>query len=159
MDLSTQIQELEDMVREAKSMPLSSSVLVHREDVLAAIEEMRHTLPDEIQQARTVVRDRNGNATQGLDHNCRAMLTCMAGGGVKGGTVYGATDEFGYKSIEVLAKLAKEAKQIDARVSGGITILSESESITVPFVTDSFSQTGDASVKQLDDQRLLAERL
>ena len=24
----------------------------------------------------------------------------MAGGGIKGGTVYGATDEFGYKAIE-----------------------------------------------------------
>jgi hypothetical protein len=24
----------------------------------------------------------------------------MAGGGVKGGTIYGATDEFGYKAVE-----------------------------------------------------------
>ena len=44
---------------------------------------------------RTVVRDRNGNANPGRDHNGRAMVAWMAGGGVKGGTTYGATDEFG----------------------------------------------------------------
>lgn len=49
---------------------------------------------------RTVVRDRNGNATPGRDHNGRAMVAWMAGGGVKGGTVYGATDEFGARSAE-----------------------------------------------------------
>jgi hypothetical protein len=49
---------------------------------------------------RTVVRDRNGNATPGRDHNGRAMVTWMAGGGVKGGTTYGATDEFGARSAE-----------------------------------------------------------
>lgn len=58
MDLAAQIEALATMIEQAKSMPLSSSVLVHREDVLAAIEGMRQTLPDEIQQARTVVRDR-----------------------------------------------------------------------------------------------------
>ncbi len=49
---------------------------------------------------RTVVRDRNGNENPGRDHNGRAMVTWMAGGGVKGGTVYGATDEFGARSAE-----------------------------------------------------------
>lgn len=49
---------------------------------------------------RTVVRDRNGNATPGRDHNGRAMVAWMAGGGVKGGTVYGATDEFGARAAE-----------------------------------------------------------
>jgi hypothetical protein len=47
---------------------------------------------------RTVTRDRNGNADPGRDHNGRAMVSWMAGGGVKGGTVYGATDEFGARA-------------------------------------------------------------
>lgn len=34
--------------------------------------------------------------TIGRDHNPRGFTTFLAGGGVKGGTVYGATDEFGY---------------------------------------------------------------
>jgi uncharacterized protein (DUF1501 family) len=49
---------------------------------------------------RTVTRDRNGNAQAGRDHNGRAMVAWMAGGGVKGGTVYGSTDEFGARAAE-----------------------------------------------------------
>jgi hypothetical protein len=36
----------------------------------------------------------------GRDHNPFGFSIWLAGGGVKGGTVYGATDEFGYKAIE-----------------------------------------------------------
>jgi hypothetical protein len=48
---------------------------------------------------RKPVRDKNGNANPGRDHNNRAFSTWLAGGGVKGGTVYGATDEFGAESV------------------------------------------------------------
>jgi hypothetical protein len=50
---------------------------------------------------RTVVRDRNGTGgtSGGRDHNGHAACCWMAGGGVKGGTVYGATDEFGARAI------------------------------------------------------------
>ena len=58
MDISARIQQLEDMVREAKSMPLSSSVLVNKEEMLELIADMREALPEEIKQARWVVRDR-----------------------------------------------------------------------------------------------------
>jgi hypothetical protein len=49
---------------------------------------------------RTVTRDRNGNDNPGRDHNHRAFSIWLAGGGVKGGTVYGATDEFGARAVE-----------------------------------------------------------
>jgi len=49
---------------------------------------------------RTVTRDRNGNDNPGRDHNNRAFSVWLAGGGVKGGTIYGATDEFGARSVE-----------------------------------------------------------
>ena len=49
---------------------------------------------------RTVTRDRNGNDNPGRDHNNRAFTVWLAGGGVKGGTIYGATDEFGARSVE-----------------------------------------------------------
>jgi hypothetical protein len=41
-----------------------------------------------------------GGATLGRDHNHWGFTLWMAGGGVKGGTVYGATDEFGFQAIE-----------------------------------------------------------
>ena len=38
--------------------------------------------------------------TDGRDHNPFGFSLWLAGGGIKGGTVYGATDEYGYKAIE-----------------------------------------------------------
>jgi hypothetical protein len=38
--------------------------------------------------------------SNGRDHNPFGFSIWMAGGGVQGGTVYGATDEFGYHAIE-----------------------------------------------------------
>ena len=43
----------------------------------------------------------NGSgASQGRDHNHWGYSLWLAGGGIRGGTVYGATDEFGFKAIE-----------------------------------------------------------
>ena len=36
----------------------------------------------------------------GRDHNHRGYSIWMAGGGVKGGLAYGATDELGYKAVQ-----------------------------------------------------------
>jgi cell division septum initiation protein DivIVA len=58
MDLAARLQQLEDLVRDAKSMPLSSSALLNREEVLELLAEMRESLPEEIKQARWVVKDR-----------------------------------------------------------------------------------------------------
>src|SRR5438552_599156 len=49
---------------------------------------------------RKPVRDRNGNDNPGRDHNAKAFTTLFAGGGVKGGTIYGATDEFGAAAVQ-----------------------------------------------------------
>ena len=38
--------------------------------------------------------------TTGRDHNPRGYSAWMAGGGVKGGVVHGATDDVGYKAVE-----------------------------------------------------------
>jgi hypothetical protein len=41
-----------------------------------------------------------GKSKLGRDHNHYGFTVWLAGGGVKGGTVYGATDEFGFKAVE-----------------------------------------------------------
>jgi DNA-binding NtrC family response regulator len=58
MDLTTRIEQLEVMINEAKSMPLSSSVLVNKDELLELIRQMRESIPEEIKQARWVVKDR-----------------------------------------------------------------------------------------------------
>jgi hypothetical protein len=48
----------------------------------------------------TVELKLSGDKTMGRDHNPYGFSMWMAGGGVKRGTVYGATDEFGFKAME-----------------------------------------------------------
>jgi hypothetical protein len=78
---------------------------------------------------RTVTYDNNGNEKPGRDHNNKAFCSWMAGGGIKGGTVYGATDEFGARSVEnkvhphdlhatILALLGFDHKKLTYRVNG-----------------------------------------
>ncbi len=41
-----------------------------------------------------------GGAVAGRDHNHWGFSLWLAGGGIKGGTIHGATDEFGFKAVE-----------------------------------------------------------
>ena len=66
---------------------------------------------------------------QGRDHNVHAFTTLLAGGGIKGGIAYGATDDFGYRAVEkrvhphdlqatVLHQLGLDHKRLTYRYSG-----------------------------------------
>jgi cell division septum initiation protein DivIVA len=58
MDITARLQQIEELIQEAKSMPLSASVLVNREEILELLEAAVAELPEEIKQARWVVKDR-----------------------------------------------------------------------------------------------------
>lgn len=50
---------------------------------------------------RLPVTENHGAAEKaGRDHNGQGFSTWLAGGGVRGGTIYGATDEFGHRAVE-----------------------------------------------------------
>ena len=44
--------------------------------------------------------DIKASTPPGRDHNAKGFCAWLAGGGIKGGTVYGATDELGYRAVE-----------------------------------------------------------
>ena len=78
---------------------------------------------------RKPTRDRNGGENPGRDHNSKAFTTVLAGGGVRGGMTYGATDEFGAAAIEnkvhvhdlhatILALLGFDHKKLTYRYNG-----------------------------------------
>jgi hypothetical protein len=48
---------------------------------------------------------RGGGIAYGRDHNAKAMVVWLAGGGVRAGHVVGATDEIGEKAVEVVHPL------------------------------------------------------
>lgn len=59
MDLIERIEELQVLVEEAKAVPLSSSAVVNRDEVLELLAELKQELPDEVRQAQWIVRDRD----------------------------------------------------------------------------------------------------
>ena len=68
MDITARLQQLEELVQEAKSMPLSASVLVNKEEILELLEAAIAELPEEIKQARWVVKDREELLAKGRRH-------------------------------------------------------------------------------------------
>jgi uncharacterized protein (DUF1501 family) len=43
--------------------------------------------------------------SNGRDHNPFGFSVWMAGGGIRGGTIIGATDEFGYRSVDKICRV------------------------------------------------------
>ena len=52
------------------------------------------------------IPDKTDTSTAGRDHNPRGFTVWMAGGGCKGGSIYGATDELGYRAVEKRVSIA-----------------------------------------------------
>lgn len=53
------VRQLEEVIRTAKNMPLSSSALINRGEVLDLVEMLQRSIPEEIARARLVIRDRD----------------------------------------------------------------------------------------------------
>ncbi len=57
-DTEQLLDQLIELISAAKSMPLSSSAIIARDDVLALLEAARDALPEEIRRARYLLRER-----------------------------------------------------------------------------------------------------
>jgi hypothetical protein len=77
----------------------------------------------------TVELGGDGSPKQGRDHNHYGFSVWLAGGGIRGGTTYGATDEFGFAAAEnptsvhdlhatILHLLGLDHKQLTFRYAG-----------------------------------------
>ena len=53
------LHQLLDVLATAKSMPLSSSVMVSREEVVSLLQSALDSLPEELRQARWLLRERD----------------------------------------------------------------------------------------------------
>jgi hypothetical protein len=63
-DLETLLRELREMIDTARTMPMSASVLVNREEALEIVDEALTTLPDELRHARWLLKEREEYLTQ-----------------------------------------------------------------------------------------------
>ncbi|MBM3664330.1 MAG: ATP synthase F0 subunit B [Actinobacteria bacterium] len=58
MDVLALIDKLDDLVHNARAVPLTDQVRIDREGVYEILDQMRSTLPEEIKQARWIVKER-----------------------------------------------------------------------------------------------------
>ncbi|NYI06592.1 cell division initiation protein [Allostreptomyces psammosilenae] len=65
MDVSAKIDELLEMVENARSMPMSASCVINRAEMIEIIEELRAALPAELQQAQQVLAERDAVVEEG----------------------------------------------------------------------------------------------
>ncbi len=54
----------------------------------------------------------------GRDHHIKGFSMWLAGGGIKGGTTYGATDEFGYNAVDHVVQRPRPARDDPGRLLG-----------------------------------------
>ena len=58
MDVLVLIDKLDDVVHNARAVPLTDQVRVDREEIYDLLDQMRATIPEEIKQARWIVKER-----------------------------------------------------------------------------------------------------
>jgi F0F1-type ATP synthase membrane subunit b/b' len=58
-DLETILRELREIIDTARTMPMSASVLVNREETLELVDEALGALPDELRHARWLLKERD----------------------------------------------------------------------------------------------------
>jgi len=58
VDVLVLIDKLDDLVHNAKPVPLTDQVRVDREEIYDLLDQMRATIPEEIKQARWIVKER-----------------------------------------------------------------------------------------------------
>ena len=58
MDVLVLIDKLDDLVHNAKTVPMTGTVRVDQEEIYDILDQMRATIPEEIKQARWIVKER-----------------------------------------------------------------------------------------------------
>ena len=58
MDVLVLIEKLDDVIHDAKSVMMSGDVRVNKEEMYDLLDQMRATIPEEIKQARWIVKER-----------------------------------------------------------------------------------------------------
>lgn len=76
------------------------AALIHDLKTLGLFEDTLILIGGEFGRTPTVELKPSGDQTYGRDHNPYGFSVVLAGGGIRGGSVCGATDEFGFKAVD-----------------------------------------------------------
>jgi cell division septum initiation protein DivIVA len=59
LDVEAKLHQLERLIAEAKAVPLSASIMLNRAEVEGLVADVRDAMPDELTQARWVIKERD----------------------------------------------------------------------------------------------------
>jgi cell division septum initiation protein DivIVA len=65
LDVNAKIDELIEIVESARAMPMSTSCVINRAQVLELLDQLKHGLPEEMDRARKVLSDRESVMEEG----------------------------------------------------------------------------------------------
>jgi len=58
VDVLVLIDKLDDLIHNARAVPLTDQVRIDREEIYELLDQMRSTIPEEVKQARWIVKER-----------------------------------------------------------------------------------------------------
>jgi cell division septum initiation protein DivIVA len=158
MDLAGRLQQLEEMVREAKSMPLSSSALLNRDEVLEMLAEMQESLPEEIKQARWIVKDREellGKARQDAERIVEQAREDQLRMARKEDIVHRAEEE----ADRIVAEAEQQAQDARAEAESYVDARLAQFEIALRRILEEAQSTTRALAKTLDQVEVGRDRL
>lgn len=65
MDVHDKLDEITRLVEEARAMPMSASALVHRDELLGLLDDLRELMPVELRDADVLLSDRDAVVAEG----------------------------------------------------------------------------------------------
>lgn len=114
-DILALIDHLEDILNNGTRVPFSSRVMVEEEDLLAVVDQLRLSLPQELKQARKVVQDRQKIITD-AQAQADSIVTTARSRAEYFLTEQGLTNEAKVRSEEMLRKAKENVKRVTGEV-------------------------------------------
>ena len=79
MDVLVLIDKLDDLIHNARPVPLTDQVRVDREEIYDLLDQMRATIPEEIKQARWIVKERQEMLGEVTAHLANVRIELFTG--------------------------------------------------------------------------------
>ena len=127
-DLLQILDELDHLITGARSVPMSSSAIVNRDDALALIDRARHAVPSAVRRAEEIVADADAVLADGREESERLVAgesvvrmaheradEIVAAAEDRAADLRHGADEYSARSLEALeAELVKITEQVRA---------------------------------------------
>jgi cell division septum initiation protein DivIVA len=106
VDISAKLDQITEMVEDARSMPMSASCIVNRSEMLTLLDEVREMLPAELREAQWVIKDRDGVVEEGRRRAERIVADAI----VERDRLVGETEVL-HEAARVAERIVNEARE------------------------------------------------